>query len=365
MEPFSLLAKMNLDHIIDLIFHNTGPLTLVHLSQTSSALRRIVTENRIAKRKMQRWRMMIKNPPRMKTFSDSLSDNSMVPCMMVKGDVAMFVELGDDTSINIFHIGQEVVTDRIIVEHDIPLPVYEIDFNEDLITIVAADNEEMWNNLDRKRTVRIYSRQTKFLLKEFRPQDIVRRLILHEQTLFTMSSHDVAVSDLRCPVSPRVKTILVDHRDPVVDMTLGEGALLTLSHSSLYVRKLDTLVSVNKIAFKEKCHKVALSWPLAAVASDEKIEILNIKKTIVLRKLNYPHFLDSLDIRFGCLFASEEGQLTLWSLEDILDGHEDTEDLTHQNIRITDSVAGAMMVSSTKIFAVGWNCQKVLMEFGQ
>lgn len=365
MDLFSQLARKNLEHIIDLIFFHTGPVTLDHLAQTSSVLRNIVRGNRTAKRKMQRWRRIIKNPPRMKTVSDPMSDNSMVPCMMVKGDIAMFVELGDDTSITIFRIDQEFVTEKVVIEHDFPLPVYEIDFNEDLIAVVAADHEEMWNNLDRKRTIRMYSRRTKFLLTEFRPQDIVRGLVLHDQLLFTMSARDVVVSDLRCPGSPKVRTVLVDHRDPVVDMALGEGTLLTLSHSSLHVRKLDTLVSVNKIVFKEKCQKVALSWPLAAVASDDKIEILNIKNGLVLTKLNYPHFVDSLDIRHGCLLASEEGQLTLWSLEDILDGHEDKEDVTHQNIRIIDSVAGAMMVTSNKIFAVGWNCQKVLIEFGE
>ena len=358
-----MMSLKNMDHIIDLIFSKVGPLTLVSLSQTSLSLRSIVTENRMARRKIQRWRRMIKKPPRMKTLSNSLSDNSMVPCAMVKGDVAMFVELADCTKIHIFNIEQEIATDWIVVEQDFPLPVYEIDFNEDLIVIVAAANEEIWNNLDRKRTVKIYSRKTKVLLTEFRPQDIVRRIVLHKQILFTMSSHDVAVSDLGCPLSPRVKSLLVDHQDPVVDIALGEGLLLTLSHSRLQVRKLDTLVSVNKMAFKEKCQKVALSWPMAAVASDEKIELLNLKTFRVLRELHYTKFLDSLDIRYGYLFASEEGQITIWSLEDILDGHQDTEDVTHQNIRIIDSVAGAMMVTNSKMLAVGWNCQKVLIEF--
>ena len=365
MDLFSLLAQQNLDLIIDQIFFHTGPLSLVQLSKTALALRSTVEENRIAIEKIKRWRRMITKPPKIQIFSDTSNDNIMVPCMMVKNDIAMFVELGDDTSINIFNIGQEAVTDRIVVEHNFPLPVYEIDFNEDLIATVDADNEEMWNNLDRKRIVRIYSRQTKFLLSEFRPQDIVRKVILHGQFLFTMSSQDVMVSNLKNPVSPKVKTVLVDHRDPVVDIALGDGTLVTQSHSRLCVRKLDTLVSVNKIDFKEKCHKVALSWPLAAVASDEKIEILNIKNGRLLRELSFPHFLDSIDIRYGCLLASEEGQLRLWSLEDILDGHEDTEDVTYQNIRITDSVAGAVMVTSSKIFAVGWNCTKVLMEFDE
>ena len=105
------------------------------------------------------------------------------------------MELGDDTSINIFNIGQKAVTDRIVVEHNFPLPVYEIDFNEDHIATVDADNEEMWNNLDRKRIVRIYSRHTIYLISEFRPQDIIRRDVLHGRLLFTMVSYDLMVSE--------------------------------------------------------------------------------------------------------------------------------------------------------------------------
>merc|ERR1719312_2009988 len=128
MDLFSQLARKDLEHILDLIFFHTGPVTLDHLSRTSSDLRTLVRGNRTAKRKIQRWRGIIQNPPRMKAVTDPMSDNSMVPCMMVKGEVAMFVELGDDTSINIFHIGQEFVTEKVVIEHDFPLPVYEIDF---------------------------------------------------------------------------------------------------------------------------------------------------------------------------------------------------------------------------------------------
>ena len=367
MDLFSLLAERNMDLIFDQIFSHARPLSLVQLSKTSLGLKKIVEKNRIAEDKIKRWRRMIMTPPRMKTFSDSSSDNTMVPCVMVKDNIAMFVELSNNTSINIFNIDQEAVTDRIVVEQNFPLPVYDIDFNEDFIVTVEADNEEMWNNLDRKRIVRLYSRQSKVRLSFFRPPYIVRKVILDGQFLYTMSAQGVVLSNLKNPLRPLVKPILVDCLQSVVDITFREGTLLILQHFrlSIHAMKPDTsrLVWVKQINLKEKCHKVALSWPLAAIASDEKIEILNIKNGRALRELSFPYFLDSLDIRYGCLLASEEGQLRLWSLEDILDGHEDRENATHQNIHITDSFAGAMMVTSSKIFAVGWNCKKVLMEF--
>ena len=363
MDLFSLLLSKNLDHIFDLIFSNTGSLTLVNLSQTSLTLRSIVTGNRIAWEKIQRWRRMIKKSPRLKTFP-VLTDNSLVPCMMAREDVVMYAELGAGTSVNIFSLGQERITARVIVEPDFPLPVYQIDFNEDIIAIVAADHEELWNNLNRRRTVRLFSRQTKLLLSEFQPQDVALKLILHCELLLTLSSRDVVISSLRRPMSPKIKAILDDHRDTVVDMALEKGRLLTLSHSCLFVRNLDTLVSLNKISLRERCRRVALSWPLAAVSSDARIELLNLNNSRVLRELRFPNQSDSLDIRHGYLLARGDF-LRLWSLDDVLDSHEDAEGVTHQTIwnGNVDNASGVVMMKRNAIFVIGWNSHKVLLEF--
>ena len=363
MDLFSLLLSKNLDHIFDLIFSYTGSLTLVNLSQTSLTLRGIVTGNRIAWEKIQRWRRMIKKSPRMKTFP-VLTDNSLVPCMMAREDVVMYAELGAGTSVNIFSLSQERITARVIVEPDFPLPVYQIDFNEDIIAIVAADHEELWNNLDRRRTVRLFSRQTKLLLSEFQPQDVALKLILHCELLLTLSSRDVVISSLRRPMSPKIKAILDDHRDTVVDMALEKGRLLTLSHSCLFVRNLDTLVSLNKISLRERCRSVALSWPIAAVSSDAKIELLNLNNSRVLRELRFPNQSDSLDIRHGYLLARGDF-LRLWSLDDVLDSHEDAEGVTHQTIwnGNVDNASGVVMMKRNAIFVIGWNSHKVLLEF--
>ena len=363
MDLFSLLLSKNLDHIFDLIFSYTGSLTLVNLSQTSLTLRSIVTGNRIAWEKIQRWRRMIKKSPRMKTFP-VLTDNSLVPCMMAREDAVMYAELGAGTSINIFSLSQERITARVIVEPDFPLPVYQIDFNEDIIAIVAADHEELWNNLDRRRTVRLFSRQTKLLLSEFQPQDVALKLILHCELLLTLSSRDVVISSLRRPMSPKIKAILDDHRDTVVDMALEKGRLLTLSHSCLFVRNLETLVSLNKISLRERCRSVALSWPIAAVSSDAKIELLNLNNSRVLRELRFPNHSDSLDIRHGYLLARGDF-LRLWSLDDVLDSPGDAEGVTHQTIwnGNVDNASGVVMMKRNAIFVIGWNSHKVLLEF--
>ena len=273
---FLLLASKNVPHIFDKIFSGVGAVTLVNLSAASARHRDIVRSSRVAVTKIRSWRRMMEAPPRRRRIlrTEPGADTPLVPCARVRGDTVMAAELSDKTTVRGWSLGEDRVTETITVEEHFPLPVFALDFDRAIVTVICADTAGVPFSPGR-RLVRIYCRRRRVLLSVCSPwpQHSLTALLLHNQWLVTAArdTSDLAVTSVRDPQLPAAAARLADHRDPVLDLaSAGAGAaLVTLSAAQLLVWTLGSLgpaLLSAEIAVAKKCSRVSVSWPLAAVA---------------------------------------------------------------------------------------------------
>ena len=272
---FLLLASKNVPHIFDKIFSGVGAVTLVNLSAASARHRDIVRSSRVAVTKIRSWRRMMEAPPRRRRIlrTEPGADTPLVPCARVRGDTVMAAELSDKTTVRGWSLGEDRVTETITVEEHFPLPVFALDFDRAIVTVICADTGVPFS--PGRRLVRIYCRRRRVLLSVCPPwpQHSLTALLLHNQWLVTAArdTSDLAVTSVRDPQLPAAAARLADHRDPVLDLaSAGAGAaLVTLSAAQLLVWTLGSLgpaLLSAEIAVAKKCSRVSVSWPLAAVA---------------------------------------------------------------------------------------------------
>ena len=273
---FLLLASKNVPHIFDKIFSGVGAVTLVNLSAASAPHRDIVRSSRVAVTKIRSWRRMMEAPPRRRRIlrTEPGADTPLVPCARVRGDTVMAAELSDKTTVRGWSLGEDRVTETITVEEHFPLPVFALDFDRAIVTVICADTAGVPFSPGR-RLVRIYCRRRRVLLSVCSPwpQHSLTALLLHNQWLVTAArdTSDLAVTSVRDPQLPAAAARLAHHRDPVLDLaSAGAGAaLVTLSAAQLLVWTLGSLgpaLLSAEIAVAKKCSRVSVSWPLAAVA---------------------------------------------------------------------------------------------------
>ena len=272
---FLLLASKNVPHIFDKIFSGVGAVTLVNLSAASARHRDIVRSSRVAVTKIRSWRRMMEAPPRRRRIlrTEPGADTPLVPCARVRGDTVMAAELSDKTTVRGWSLGEDRVTETITVEEHFPLPVFALDFDRAIVTVICADTGVPFS--PGRRLVRIYCRRRRVLLSVCSPwpQHSLTALLLHDQWLVTAArdTSDLAVTSVRDPQLPAAAARLAHHRDPVLDLAgAGAGAaLVTLSAAQLLVWTLGSLgpaLLSAEIAVAKKCSRVSVSWPLAAVA---------------------------------------------------------------------------------------------------
>ena len=272
---FLLLASKNVPHIFDKIFSGVGAVTLVNLSAASARHRDIVRSSRVAVTKIRSWRRMMEAPPRRRRIlrTEPGADTPLVPCARVRGDTVMAAELSDKTTVRGWSLGEDRVTETITVEEHFPLPVFALDFDRAIVTVICADTGVPFS--PGRRLVRIYCRRRRVLLSVCSPwpQHSLTALLLHNQWLVTAArdTSDLAVTSVRDPQLPAAAARLAHHRDPVLDLAgAGAGAaLVTLSAAQLLVWTLGSLgpaLLSAEIAVAKKCSRVSVSWPLAAVA---------------------------------------------------------------------------------------------------
>ena len=300
---FLLLASKNVPHIFDKIFSGVGAVTLVNLSAASAPHRDIVRSSRVAVTKIRSWRRMMEAPPRRRRIlrAEPGADTPLVPCARVRGDTVMAAELSDKTTVRGWSLGEDRVTETITVEEHFPLPVFALDFDRDIVTVICADTAGVPFSPGR-RLVRIYCRRRRVLLSVCSPwpQHSLTALLLHNQWLVTAArdTSDLAVTSVRDPQLPAAAARLAHHRDPVLDLaSAGAGAaLVTLSAAQLLVWTLGSLgpaLLSAEIAVAKKCSRVSVSWPLAAVAVSDlggtQVQVRGLHQTKIFSK-NICHF---------------------------------------------------------------------------
>ena len=295
---FLLLASKNVPHIFDKIFSGVGAVTLVNLSAASAQHRDIVRSSRVAGTKIRSWRRMMEAPPRRRRIlrTEPGADTPLVPCARVRGDTVMAAELSDKTTVRGWSLGEDRVTETITVEEHFPLPVFALDFDRAIVTVICADTAGVPFSPGR-RLVRIYCRRRRVLLSVCSPwpQHSLTALLLHNQWLVSAArdTSDLAVTSVRDPQLPAAAARLAHHRDPVLDLaSAGAGAaLVTLSAAQLLVWTLGSLgpaLLSAEIAVAKKCSRVSVSWPLAAVAVSDlggtQVQVRGFHQTKIFSK---------------------------------------------------------------------------------
>ena len=294
---FLLLASKNVPHIFDKIFSGVGAVTLANLSAASAQHRDIVRSSRVAATKIRSWRRMMEAPPRRRRRilrTEPGADTPLVPCARVRGDTVMAAELSDKTTVRGWSLAEDRVTETITVEEHFPLPVFALDFDRDIVTVVCADTAGVPFSPG-SRLVRIYCRRRRVLLSVCSPwpQHSLTALLLHHQWLVTAArdTSDLAVTSVRDPQLPAAAARLAHHRDPVLDLAAAGAALVTLSAAQLLVWTLGGLgpaLPSAEIAVAKKCSRVSVSWPLAAVAVSDlgrtQIQVRGLYQTKIFSK---------------------------------------------------------------------------------
>ena len=295
---FLLLASKNVPHIFDKIFSGVGAVTLVNLCAASARHRDIVLSSRVAVTKIRSWRRMMEAPPRRRRIlrTEPGADTPLVPCARVRGDTVMAAELSDKTTVRGWSLGEDRVTETITVEEHFPLPVFALDFDRAIVTVICADTAGVPFSPG-SRLVRVYCRRRRVLLSVCSPwpQHSLTALLLHNQWLVTAArdTSDLAVTSVRDPQLPAAAARLADHRDPVLDLaSAGAGAaLVTLSAAQLLVWTLGSLgpaLPSAEIAVAKKCSRVSVSWPLAAVAVSDlggtQVQVRGLHQTKIFSK---------------------------------------------------------------------------------
>ena len=246
---------------------------------------------------------MMEAPPRRRRIlrAEPGADTPLVPCARVRGDTVMAAELSDKTTVRGWSLGEDRVTETITVEEHFPLPVFALDFDRAIVTVICADTAGVPFSPGR-RLVRIYCRRRRVLLSVCSPwpQHSLTALLLHNQWLVTAArdTSDLAVTSVRDPQLPAAAARLAHHRDPVLDLaSAGAGAaLVTLSAAQLLVWTLGSLgpaLLSAEIAVAKKCSRVSVSWPLAAVAVSDlggtQVQVRGLHQTKIFSK-NICHF---------------------------------------------------------------------------
>ena len=87
-----------------------------------------------------------------------------------------------------------------------------------------------------------------------------------------------------------------------------------------------------------------------------------MKNDEILRKLELApnDRLTGIQINFGYILASDvNGIVTVWSLDDVLDGHQDLADRTHRRLQTSQNsptiISAARFLDPSIIVASGWD----------
>ena len=356
----SLLFWRNLDFIIDKIFHQVGALTLMSLSQCSKVHQNIVQQNRVAQRKLAKWTKLMNNPLPMKVFSQS----SMITCLAQHQETLMYPDHTQHSTTIVTWSMDSQSQGNIIVEENYPVMVSRLDFNDNLVVVVSGNTASFRG----RESVSCFSRKTKVLLSKFYPhEDAISKVMFRDDVLITASfDQTIVLTDLSNPHCPKTLQTLLEHQQPVVDLSIDQGFLASLSTDAtlvLWNLWLPSLkVAKKKTFLKKSLSKVCLSWPLVALYGYNLIQLWNLKNDEILRKLELApnDRLTGIQINFGYILASDvNGIVTVWSLDDVLDGHQDLADRTHRRLQTSQNsptiISAARFLDPSIIVASGWD----------
>ena len=375
---FTLCFHRNLIHVLDKIFSNVGAQTLISLYQASRTHKNIVSDNREARKIIMIWKKLIWRETKKRSLSLSTEDEMMVTCLAQKDQTLMFAGLTTSSSIFIWDLVRENIIGKIVVEEDFPSAISGIDFDEKYVVIIGYDKDSQVKD-GRQQSVFCYCRKRKFLLTKFNPhKDIIKKIKIYKNLLFTISNDGTININNFDTIGEIPETVvrLDDHQDAVIDISLGSGFFVSLSADfQVLVWNLDSFDNVNKFSVAKYCSKIALSWPYVAVSGQNTVYLWNLKSNALLRKLEITklNVINVMEFNFGGILVCDlSGKMILWSIKDVLDGHNDTEGRTHKTLDINDQdsdafstklVTGAKFVTQTSMFAVDWNGRLTFWKF--
>ena len=372
----SLLFSKNLEFIIDLIFENLSHLSLKSLSLTSSVHCNIVHHSRVAQRKARKWRRIIEKTPKLTEFNHS----SMITCLAQNTETMMYPDHSQhNTIITIWSFNNTTTVNNsegnIVVEENYPLMVSRLDFNDNIIVVVGANR----SSFRARESVECFCRKRKVTLSKIYPhEDAISQITVTENNILISSSFDkkIILTDLSLPHQPQPLLTVTDHNSPVLDFSWEKNNVLSLSSDSaliLWKFQSSSLKCAKKIFLKEKVlNKVFLSWPLAAIYGFNLIQLWNLENNLLMRKLELDQCdrLTELTISFDMILAGDvNGGVRMWSLDDIMDGHQDVEGETRRELRTynyklnSTIISGTRFITDSSLMATLWDGRILFWDF--
>ena len=362
MTSTDLLVKLkwrNLEHIIDVILHHLGPVSLTCLSLCSSKHYQLVTANRVASRRIRLWRRWINGRPTVSSLLDN--EGSIVTSLAVSGNLAAYcLQDFQDSSSSIQMMDIEAMKEvgRIHVA-DYPVTLHSLRCSEEVVVFITSPQvgQSRLNVLWRRTKVRVSqsagSRMTSLGL---------------EGDLLVTGSESGLVT-LVSLTSPGLLSPLHQVRhatEAVRDLALQQGRVVSLSGDSrLRVWTVGSDKCISDVSLeKENLTRMAVRWPLCIISGVDTVLVWDLERRHQLQTLKTGGEVSIT--RDQLLVGDHWGRVSIWSLQDLVDGHRPEEKRTRRRVECLgpeNVISGVSCLSPDKILVTGWNGKCCLLSF--
>ena len=362
MTSSDLLVKLqlrNLEHVIDVILHHLGPVSLKCLALCSSEHYQLVLANRLASRRTRLWRRWINGRPTVSTLLDN--EGSVVTSLAVSGNLAAYcLQDFEDSSSSIRMMDVEAMKEvgRIHVA-DYPVTLHSLRCSEEVVVFITSPQIA-------KNLLNVHWRKTKASVSQSASSRLTS-LGLEGDLLVTGSESGlVSLVSLAYPglLSPLHQ---VRHAtEAVLDLALQQGQVVSLSGDSrLRVWTVGSDKCISDLSLgKEKLSRMAVRWPLCIISGLDTVLVWDLERRQQLQRLETGGVVSIT--RDLLLVGDIKGRLSIWSLQDLVDGHRPEEKRTGRRVECLgpeNVISGVSCLSPGKILVTGWNGKCCLLSF--
>ena len=189
-----------------------------------------------------------------------------------------------------------------------------------------------------------------------------------------VSGSESGLITLTSLTSPGILSPLLQVRpssEAVRDLALQDGRVVSLSADArlrVWTVRSDRCIS-NISLENEKLSKISVNWPLCIIAGLDNVLLWDLEKSQQLQRLQLAGGGVGSVVtitRHQVLVGDTRGSLSIWSLQDLIDGHEAEEDKTRKTVECFEPenvISGVCSLAADKILVTGWNGKCCLFSF--
>ena len=362
-----MLQRRNLEHVIDRILSYLGALSQMSLALSSSSHHQLVINNKVARKKISAWRRWMRRDPTTGTLFDK--EGSIVTSLSVLANSVAFC-LQDFTesssSICVMDLDQKAPPSRVLVA-DYPLSLHSLSCSEELLVFLTVHHVTQCH-------VNVLCRRTKTRLSQFNPHPghaKVTSLKLEGHLLVSGSeSGSIVLTSLQCPSQPSTTHEISASDAAVLDLSLQHFRIVSLSQDSavrVWTTEADLITTIS--AENKNLSKMSVSWPFCIIAGLDIVLLWDLERGHQLQTLHTAsgQVPSVLSINRHLIVVGDlTGSLSIWSLQDLTDGHSSEENKTRNTLKCLDMqnvISGVCILSGDKILLTGWNGKCCLLSF--